>query len=242
MTQRQGQNEGPQPWKPDAVTIYAVFSELIYANQPLADTLAAMSVLARRVLDEAWETSLTLVEGRRQWTAVHSGPLALELDQWQHDNGGGPCLDAASSRTTIELTVAEPDQPYPEFRRAARERGVTHAISVGLATGNQIRGALNLYSSSGRPFSEHSDRTVRSFSYCAGILLAHVERYRVAASRAARVEVALQSRSLIERAKGLLMARYRCTSEDAFAMLIELARARNVKLEVVVRSIVDDAT
>jgi hypothetical protein len=104
--------------------------------------------------------------------------------------GSGPCLDAARYGETIKLTMDGPDQPYPELRRAAQREGVTHTMSIGPSTGDQVMSAMNIYSSTGRPLSDDSDRIARTFAVWAGIVLAHAERYRLAASRAAQREVA----------------------------------------------------
>ena len=199
----------------DEASAYASLSKLVYADRPLADTLQRVSVLATEALSETPEVSLTLVEGERAWTAATSGPRALSLDQRQYDIGSGPCLDAARYGETIKLTIGGPDQPYPEFREAAQHSGVTHTMSIGLATGDQIMGAMNIYNSTGRPFGEDSDRIARTFAVCAGIVLAHIDRFRQAAARAAQLEVALQSRAPIEQAKGAHYRRYRGGSSIA---------------------------
>jgi transcriptional regulator with GAF, ATPase, and Fis domain len=226
---------------PDEATAYASLSKLVYADRPLADTLEKVSVLATHALSETPEVSLTLIEGERAWTAATSGPVALQLDQRQYDLGSGPCLDAARYGETIKVTMDGPDQPYPDLRQAAQKEGVTHTMSIGLSTGDQVMAAMNIYNSTGRPFSDDSDRIARTFAVCAGIVLAHVERFRLAAARAAQLEVALQSRAPIEQAKGILMTRHRCTGEEAFKMLIGLSQNQNVKLRIVAQNLVDQA-
>jgi len=226
----------------DEATAYASLSKLVFADRPLADTLEKVSVLATQALSETPEVSLTLIEGERAWTAATSGPEALHLDQRQYDLGSGPCLDAARYGETIKLTIDGSDQPYPEFRQAAQWGGVSHTMSIGLSTGDQVMGAMNIYNSTGRPFSDDSDRVARAIAVCVGIVLANVERYRQTAARAAQLEVALQSRAPIEQAKGILMTRHRCTSEEAFKMLIRLSQEQNVKLRVIAQNLVDQAT
>lgn len=227
---------------PDEATTYASLSKLVYADRPLADTLERVSVLASQALNEAPEVSLTLLEGERAWTAASSGPVALQLDEQQYDIGSGPCLDAALYGETIKVTMNSPDQPYPDFRQAAQREGVTHTMSIGLSTGDQVMGAMNIYNSTGRPFGDDSDRIARAIAVCAGIVLANVERYRQTAARAAHLEVALQSRAPIEQAKGILMTRHGCTSDDAFEMLIGLSQKQNVKLRIIAQNLVDQAT
>ena len=223
-------------------TAYASLSQLVYADRPLADTLTRVAVLATQALRETPEVSLTLIEDERAWTAATSGPVALELDETQYDTASGPCLDAARCGETIKVTMDGSDQPYPEFRQAARREGVTHTMSVGFSTGDQVMGAMNIYNSTGRSLGDDSDRIARAFAVCAGIVLANVERYRLAAARASHLEVALLSRAPIEQAKGILMTRHRCTSEEAFTMLLGLSQNLNVKLRVVAQNLVDQAT
>jgi GAF domain-containing protein len=227
---------------PDEASTYASLGELVYADRSLADTLERVSVLAAQTLREAPEVSLTLLEGERAWTAATSGPVALHLDEQQYENRSGPCLDAALYGEVVQLTMDGPDQPYPDFRRAARGKAVTHSLSIGLSTGDQVIGALNVYSATGRPLSDDSDRMARTFAVCAGIVLANAERYRQAVTRAAQLEVAMQTRAPIEQAKGILMTQHRCTSEEAFKILIRLSQDQNVKLRVVAQELVDRAT
>ena len=54
-------------------------------------------------------------------------------------------------------------------------------MSIGLSTGDQVVGAMNIYNSTGRPFSDESDRIAKTFAVCGGIVLANVERYRLVA-------------------------------------------------------------
>ncbi len=233
-------------WKPvptlDEATAYASLSQLVYADRPLADTLQRVAVLATQALSETPEVSLTLVEDERAWTAATSGPVALGLDATQYETASGPCLDAARCGETINVTMDGPDQPYPEFRQAAKREGVTHTMSIGFSTGDQVMGAMNIYNSTGRPFGDDSDRIARAFGVCAGIILANVERYRLAAARASHLEVALLSRAPIEQAKGILMTRHHCTSEEAFKILLRLSQNQNVKLRVIAQALVDQAT
>jgi transcriptional regulator with GAF, ATPase, and Fis domain len=226
----------------DEATAYASLSKLVFADRPLADTLERFSVLARHSLRETPEVSLTLVAGEGAWTAASSGPLALQLDQRQYDSDSGPCLDAARYGEAVKLTIDGPDQPYLEFRQAAQAKGVSHTMSIGLATGDQVLGAMNIYNSTGKPFSDDSDRIARTFAVCAGMIVANVERYRQAAGRAAHLEAAMRSRACIEQAKGIIMTRDQCTPEEAFKVLIGLSQTQNVKLRVVAQDLVDHAT
>jgi GAF domain-containing protein len=225
---------------PDAATAFASLSGLVYADRPLADTLQKMSVLATQVLTESPEVSLTLIEREQGFTAATSGPVALDLDTRQYDDGDGPCLDAARYGQTVRLTMDALDQPYPDLRRAAQQKGVTHTLSIGLPTGDQVMGAMNIYNSTGGPLSDKSEEIARTFAVCIGIVLGNAEQHRQAATRAAHLEVALRTRAPIEQAKGILMTRHRCTSEEAFAMLTRLSQSTHLKIRDIAQNLVDD--
>lgn len=229
-------DQTPAPLPLDLAGAYPSLTELVYADRPLADTLHKMTVLATQVLDEGPQVSLTLLEQERGRTAATSGPVALQLDERQYDDADGPCLDAARYGETVRLTISDRDQPYPDLRHAAQHEGVTHTVSIGLPTGNQVMGAMNVYNFTGRPLNPESDRIANTFAVCIGIVLGNAEQYRRAATRAAHLELALQSRAPIEQAKGILMTRHRCSSEEAFAMLVKQSQTRHVK----VRDIADE--
>jgi GAF domain-containing protein len=224
---------------PDPPTAFASLSGLVYADRPLADTLQKMSVLATQVLSEAPEVSLTLIEREQGLTAATSGPIALALDLRQYDDGDGPCLDAARYGQTVRLTIDGPDQRYRNLRQAAQEKGVTHTVSLGLSTGDQVMGAMNIHNITGRPLSEKSEEIARTFAVCIGIVLGNAEQHRQAATRADNLEVALRTRAPIEQAKGMLMTRHHCTSEEAFAMLTRLSQSTHVKIRDIAQNLVD---
>jgi AmiR/NasT family two-component response regulator len=100
-------------------------------------------------------------------------------------------------------------------------------------------GAINIYNSTGHPLSDDSDRIARTFAVCTGIVLANAERYRQAAARASQLELAMRTRAPIEQAKGVLMTRHRCTSEEAFKILVGLSQTQNVKLRVIAQNLVN---
>jgi GAF domain-containing protein len=226
----------------DRTTAYASLSTLVDAEQPLADTLKTMTVLATQSLSEAPEVSLTLLDHDRGRTAATSGPVALALDEQQYDTASGPCLDAGRYGETVRLTVDLPDQPFADLRRAAQRHGVTHTLSIGLTMADQVMGAMNIYNFTGRALSEDSERMAKTFASCIAIVLANADRFREAAARAAQLEVALQTRAPIEQAKGILMDRHRCTSEEAFRMLAKRSQAENVKLRRIAETFVDQAS
>lgn len=217
---------------------YAALSKVVLAGRPISQVLEEVALLAQRMLPTATEVSVTLLNGSQTQTAAFTGALAVQLDERQYETGFGPCLDAAVSGEKIKVTVDDMDSPYPDFCEIARRQGVTHSLSVGLPVTTPTVGGLNLYSATGRPFSEEAERIVSTFASFAGIVLASAGLHRDLADLGEQLEVALQSRAVIDQAKGVIMAQNRCSAEKAFQILVRASQHRNVKLRVLAERVV----
>jgi len=226
----------------DETAAYAELGKIVFADQSLTETLLQVAVLAKQVLPETPEVSVTLVEGNQARTAAFTGTLAVQLDERQYDNGYGPCLDAAVSGQTIKLVMDAPNSPYPDFCAVARRRGVSHTMSVGLPVASRTVGALNIYNLTGQPFTDNSDKIAATFAGFAAIFLANVSLYHNAVDTAAQLQTAMQTRSVIEQAKGIIMAEKCCSDADAFKILARISQNKNVKLNVLAQALVDRAT
>ena len=217
----------------------AALSGMLLADRPLSEVLEEMTVLAKQVLPDTPEISLTLVKADDAETAAFTGAIALELDERQYDVGYGPCLDAAVSGETINLAMADPDSPYPDFARAAEQQGVTHSLSVGLAVATPTVGALNIYNSTGQPFSAEAQRIAGTFATVAGLVLVKAALHQDLEDLEGHLEAALRSRTVIDQAKGIIMAQNRCSADAAFQVLVRASQTRNVKLARLASQLVD---
>jgi transcriptional regulator with GAF, ATPase, and Fis domain len=223
----------------EEVAAYAALSRIALHGRPLDQSLADVTALAKRALPETAEASVTLLNQNRPQTAAFSGDVALRLDERQYDDGFGPCLDAAVSSRTIQVTMDDPDGPYPHFRHLALREGVTHSLSVGIPAAGRTIGALNLYSSAGRSFSADSTRIAGTLAGFAGIALATVGQDDDAAAVAAQLQQALASRVVVSQAQGVLMAQLHCSRDQAFAALIRLSQQQGLKLQQAAQGLVD---
>src|SRR3954454_12424733 len=115
---------------------------------------------------------------------------------------------------------------------------VRHTLSVGFPVAAPTVGALNVYNSTGRPFSPDSERITGTFAGFAGIVLASAGLHQNLAELAAQLEAAVRSRAVIDQAKGIIMAQNRCTAEEAFQLLVRTSQNRNLKLRYLAEQLV----
>jgi len=226
---------------------FAELARIRLDGEPLTQVLGRVAELAKEVLPDARDVSVTLLDDARAGcagparakTVAFTGDLAVHLDERQYRSGFGPCLDVAVSGETILVDTSN-DGQYPEFSAAARRLGVTHSLSVGLPIPQRTIGALNIYGSAG-PFTDREVESAHAFAGHAAVAVANAALYASTADLARNLQIAMASRAVIEQAKGIVMAQRRCSADEAFELLRIDSQRRNVKLRVVCQSIVDSA-
>jgi GAF domain-containing protein len=224
----------------DPTTAFSELSRIMLADQPLSATLQRIAELARQAVPGVSEASVTLMEGDRARTVVFTGERAAELDERQYEAGYGPCMDAAVAATTIIVDTAHRDASYPDFAAAAIRSGIQRTISVGLPVQEHVIGALNMYADSGEAWDTDTIELAETFASYAAVAIANAAVHASTADLARQLQAAMQSRAVIEQAKGIIMAQRRISSEEAFDHLVRLSQHMNRKLRDVAAALVDE--
>ncbi|MET8947386.1 GAF and ANTAR domain-containing protein [Streptomyces sp. NPDC004542] len=188
--------------------------------------------LADRAVHElpgAVACSVTVRRADRLLTLAGSGGMPGGLDQRQYENGSGPCVEAAATgqeRYAADLTR---DARWPAYRKYALSVGVRCVLALPLDVRGETGAALNLYAAEPGVLDSCREQA-RHFAARAADAVnvaLHIEREQ---QSAADVRVALLSRSVIDQAIGILMARERVDAEAALRRLRRVSQDRNVKL------------
>ena len=165
----------------------------------------------------------------------------LELLQIQNDQG--PCLDCFHTGLVVMAAdVQEPDQRWPRFAAAAAGAGFRTVLALPMRLRDEVIGALNLFSAGTAPFSSEDFRIGQAMADMATIGLLQERSIRRGEIAAEQLQGALNSRIIIEQAKGKLAERLSIDMDLAFRMLRDYARNSNHHLTDVARSFVDSAT
>ena len=221
---------------------FAALSQFFVGDRTVEETLTRVSELATTAIEPADFIGLTtLVEGRRR-TAVFTDPLSPQIDQAQYDTGDGPCLHAFETGKVVLVSSTREDGPYPAFRQAALDHGILSTLSVPLIANHATVGAMNMYSRTEDGFSESNREIAGLFAGHAAVVLANAMAYWDAHNLSLRLHESMDFRSIIEQAKGVLMATQTCSADAAFDLLTAASQRENVKLRVIAQRIVDRAT
>ena len=172
--------------------------------------------------------------------ATNEDMKTIELFQAQQQEG--PCLTAFQSGETVHSADLEADghERWPRWTPKALELGFRSAEAFPMRLHGEMIGALNIYSVRKRPLTDRDSRLGRALADMATIGLIHQrasDRHDVVRRQ---LQHALDSRVIIEQAKGVLSQRQGITPEAAFERLRRHARARNQKIADTSRAVVDD--
>jgi GAF domain-containing protein len=165
----------------------------------------------------------------------------LELFQLQNDQG--PCLECfrtGRSVTAADLSAAA--QRWPRFAQAAVQAGFVTVEALPMRLRDQVIGALNLFRAEQGSFDPADLRIAQALADVATIGLLHERNVRRSETVAEQLQAALNSRVMIEQAKGKLAERLGIDMDRAFRMLRDYARNSNQHLTDVARDFVTAGT
>ena len=165
----------------------------------------------------------------------------LELFQLQNDQG--PCLDCfRTGQPVIAADLSGQDQRWPRFAQAAAQHGFRTVQALPMRLRDQVIGALNLFRAAPGPFDPADLRIGQALADVATIGLLHERTVRRRETVAEQLQAALNSRVVIEQAKGKLAERLSIDMDRAFTMLRDYARNTNQHLTDVARNFVTSGT
>jgi GAF domain-containing protein len=200
--------------------------------------LQTVADLAKTVMPGNPEASVLLLVKDEPTTVVSTGQLAVDLDERQYERGHGPCLHAARTGELTEITDTRTDDRWPDYTPRAVEVGNLSSLSVPLVIDEdeQVSGALNLYARRSGAFDADARSAATRFGPYAAVAAGNLHAYRSARDSAENLRAALESRAVIDQAKGVLIERYKLTPDQAFQLLAQASMHANRK----VRDIADD--
>jgi GAF domain-containing protein len=227
----------PPPESADPSELFAV----LLPDTPLTDVLQRVTTLAARTVSNCTAAGITLAQTGRPHTPVYTDERSPKVDQVQYDNDSGPCLDALREGRIFMIADTATESRWPEFCAAAAAVGFRSTLSVPIDVSGhrtEVLGALNLYSETPESFDEGSVASTESLAHQAAIVIANAQAYWGAKELSDQLQAALESRAVIEQAKGILMGREGITADKAFEVLVRASQRENRKLRELAAEIV----
>ncbi|MEI8406129.1 MULTISPECIES: GAF and ANTAR domain-containing protein [unclassified Kribbella] len=199
---------------------------------------ASMAETMTRVLDYALRTTgcdcagVVLVQrGRRLQTAGVTDRRVEQADQLQLEYGEGPCVPVSREHHSVLVCDTVVDPRWPQWSPRVAELGLRNVLTVWLFTTQSTLGALTIYRASPGRFTAADEATARLLARHTAVAVASVREVST-------LTQAVETRTLIGQAQGLLMERFAIDADQAFAVLRRYSRDNNVKLRIVADELV----
>lgn len=162
----------------------------------------------------------------------------LELFELQNDEG--PCLDCFNSgRAVVNVGLPEARTRWPRFSVAAAEVGFQSAHAIPLRLRDSVIGAMNLFSAAVVELTDADVALAQALADIATIGLLQERAVRQSGLIAEQLQTALNSRILIEQAKGVVHASAGIGVDQAFQLMRAYSRRSNVPVKTVARRVID---
>ena len=185
------------------------------------------------------------------WVSISVGPpldpvrlatcagTAQDFDGRQLRAHEGPGCDAYATGAVVGTCDVTSDVRWPVLARLAEESPVRSVLSLPVRESVDLTGVLSLYAPGRCAFDAATRRLAGLVATAVGGALQSAAERRALRERAGHLEQALTSRAAIDQAKGMLMARFGGTPEDAFARLVTMSNQRNVRLRILATQITE---
>ncbi|MEU5834805.1 GAF and ANTAR domain-containing protein [Streptomyces diacarni] len=161
----------------------------------------------------------------------------LELFQLQTEQG--PCMDCYRTGQPVSVADLPSADRWPHFTEAAAEVGFASVHALPMRLRSEVIGALNLFHTDPCALDQETQRVGQALADVATIGLLQQRAIQHRDSLTEQLQTALNSRVLIEQAKGVLAERLELDVADAFTILRDQARTRNTRLSDFARGVVD---
>ena len=214
-------------------------TRITLVDRPLKEVLGDIVRAATAAIPGAESTSITLVQQDRAYTAAHHGGAALAAEEAQYGRGYGPCMDAARGNVVLRVDDMRTETRWPDYSRRVLDVGVRSSLSLPLPFQGSAIGALNVYSSVVGAFrSEEAMTAGVEVAEAVAVAVANADGYAQVLDQAHNMRKAMESRAVIEQAKGVLMAQRGIDAQQAFDMLRDASQRYNRKLRDIAAGIV----
>ena len=215
----------------------------------LADTLVDdydiidfLDILAQRVVDMLGVTAcgIVLMDHHANLTLVAASTEQTRLlELFQLQNSEGPCYECHQTGVAVHSTdLRADDERWPRFAPAARASGYVAVHALPMRLRDTAIGAMNLFDEAEGTLDEEAITLAQALADVATIGILHERTVRQYETVTEQLQAALNSRIVIEQAKGVLAERLSISVDESFTIMRDHARSSNQKLRDVAGAVV----
>ena len=220
--------------------VYVSLADAVSSETSAVDGMREI-VVAAQSIDGVSEASILLADATGSLEVMAASSTRAEmLEMLQLADGTGPCVECFQTGEIVRVDdLAVGSDTWPALQRSASVFGIRSMVAVPLRLRGETIGTMSLFSAELDGICERDVALARALADVAtiGILQAR------SAGRYEEIQLqltsALESRVLIEQAKGVISGARRITVDQAFLRLRDHARSNNMRLQEAARLVVE---
>ena len=207
------------------------------------DVLEMLTLVSDRCVEVLGATAagvmLASPEGSLRMAAASSEELRI-VELYAAQSQEGPCIDCHRTGTqVVNVDLTQAQDRWPEFAPRAVEAGFRSVHALPMRLRGQTIGVLNMFHATPGRFDAEDILAAQAFADMATISLLQNRAAREAQIVNEQLNTALNSRIVIEQAKGIIAESSKVDMAEAFQRLRSHARTLHLMLSDVARAVID---
>lgn len=206
------------------------------------DTAQRAALLCQDAFPVPVKVSITVGDPLTPDVLASDSSQAQVVDGAQLMAGEGPCVDAWRSLEVVSTRDMRADTRWPRLARHLGDVELRSAVAAALVAGDQVIGVLNVYAVHDELDGDVAREAAELVAATTATVIQEVQMRADLQKLAEQLQTALESRAVIDQAKGIVMARHACDADEAFRVLVKVSSNSNVKLRAVAADLVAEAS
>jgi GAF domain-containing protein len=219
---------------------FVKLADTLVADYDVVDLLQMLVDTCRDVLDTTAAGILLADESGELELVASTSEASRLVEMMQLSAEQGPCIESFRSGRRVSVPdIADSNPEWWQFRGSALRQGFRSMDALPLRLREATIGTLNLLRASSGPAPDEDIAAAQAFADVATIGILHERALRESAVLTEQLQSALNSRVVIEQAKGVVSHTRGVSIDEAFTLIREHARSHGTGLSVVAAHIVD---
>jgi GAF domain-containing protein len=217
----------------------AEVAQLLEADEVPDDVLRRLTGLGAELVPGGTAAAVTIAMASGALTFAASDQRLEELHRLQFDGGDGPVAETLRHNEPRRVDDMAAERRWPAFCRAAAGAGFASCLVLPLRTDRQPAGALALYGPERDLFRGAAHDVALLVAAQGGAAVHNATLYRTCRRLVDNLHAGLESRAVIEQAKGVLHAELGVSPEEAFRLLSRYSQNTNQRVRRVSARLVE---
>lgn len=213
-------------------------ARLLDQDEVQDDTLRRLTGLGIELVPGGTAAAVTIATGQRGLTFAASDAVVDVLHDFQFDCGEGPVVEALRHNEPRRVDDTAAERRWPDFCGAAHAAGFRSVLALPLRTDRQPAGTIALYGPEPHAFHGVAHDIALLFAAQGGTAVWNERLYRTCRRMVDRLHAGLESRAVIEQAKGIVHAELGVSPAEAFGLLSRYSQNTNQRVRKVSADVV----